>query len=80
MKLSVSWAIMADFLGRYSINVLLLLAEGFETSLSKVDKVRAIIQAIVGASDYDEQFMKIYLELIAKEEVGRKRKTTRNRK
>lgn len=37
--------------------------------MSKQDNITAIIQVITGASDYDEQFAKNDLELIAKEEV-----------
>lgn len=50
---------MADFISSYTKNTLLLLAKKkkkIETSLSKSDKIKAIIQAITGASDYDEIF------------------------
>lgn len=56
---------MADFLGGYSKKILLLFADEFDTSISKVDKVKAVILAIERASN-DEVVTEMHTEVMVK--------------
>lgn len=72
-ELNIYWEIIAAALERYSKNVLFLLSDEFEISVSKADKVKVIMLTIVWTSDYDDQFEKTRIDvLFSKEEVGRK--------
>lgn len=75
MELSVSWEITTVFLGIYSKNALLLLTDESENIVSKSDKGKVIIiQAILRTSDYDDQFAKTSVVVIAKKETDGKEK------
>lgn len=69
---------MAEFLGKYTKNILILLAEEFDTSVSNTDKNKSIIQAIVEALDYDEVFSKTRVEGIFEEQKKKQKKNLSN--